>query len=303
MIWFCDCISERVWAEAEVDALSAATAIIGSAIHQEEMRCELVAGKEQYESMYSLMRHLCDTVPDMLWAKDQNGKYIFVNQEAAKRLFGTMDTQEPIRQNMLSFSPNERIHSESGNTQSGQAVFGTDESVINARKPVRFDEMMLLDGKQVFLDIRKVPFIDQKGEMIGVVAVGRDVSEERESEKQLLLERKKYSTIFHQLHIGLISCEINGVIHDINKRAASLLGRSCEDFHGLNIYSLAGVHDTGIIRDFALVHATKMPVRGRGAYTDKKSVTRDLHYSIQPETNDQGKVSGILISIDEHYQE
>ena len=72
-------------------ALQAAAAIVGSAIHQEEMHSDLLAGKENYESLYSMMCQLCDTVPDMLWAKDLQERYIFVNKETSLKILGNQD--------------------------------------------------------------------------------------------------------------------------------------------------------------------------------------------------------------------
>jgi GAF domain-containing protein len=59
----------RTWTGVEIDALLAASAIIGSAIQQDQMRRSLIEAKEKYASMYSLMRRLCDTVPDILGRK------------------------------------------------------------------------------------------------------------------------------------------------------------------------------------------------------------------------------------------
>ena len=56
MVWFCDCLSDRKWAEVELDALGTASAMIGSAIVQERMKVQLTESRQKTESMYSMMR-------------------------------------------------------------------------------------------------------------------------------------------------------------------------------------------------------------------------------------------------------
>ncbi|PKL60600.1 MAG: hypothetical protein CVV33_01850 [Methanomicrobiales archaeon HGW-Methanomicrobiales-4] len=300
MIWFCDCLAEREWAGVEIDALQAAASIIGSALRQDEMRSELLSGKEQYESMYSMMHQLCDTVPDMLWAKDPEGRYIFVNREASVRLLGCSDISVPLGRKESEFiepNPVSNPNMTSENHDGGSLNKG----ITGKLSTGRFDESRMINDQPLHLDIRKVPFYDQNGGLIGTVSVGRDVTADRERERIFTLERKKYSSIFHQVHIGLITCLPCGEVSDINRRAAELLGRGCEEMQGINLYSLSGLGDTGLLRDFSAAQALKEPIHGKSEYVDKKGFLRVLYYGVQPYLDEASHVMEVLITIDEHY--
>ena len=52
--------------------------------------------KEHYKSLYRLIRLMCDNVPDLIWAKDMDRRYIFANKAMCEILLGARDTQEPI---------------------------------------------------------------------------------------------------------------------------------------------------------------------------------------------------------------
>ena len=65
-----------------------------------EQRLETFFGSRQSQrksqELYSLMRLMCDNVPDMIWAKDLNGAFTFVNRAMAAKVLGAADTEEPI---------------------------------------------------------------------------------------------------------------------------------------------------------------------------------------------------------------
>ena len=66
------------------------------------------------------------------------------------------------------------------------------------------DKSVLVDGRPVDLEIRKVPFYDQTGQLIGSVGIGHDVTAEREATKALIIERRRYAGIFHHIHNNIL---------------------------------------------------------------------------------------------------
>lgn len=296
MVMFCDCLTEREWALVEIDALQAAASIIGSAIYQDEMRSELIRAKEQYESMYSMMRHLCDTVPDMLWAQDLEGKFIFVNQKTASVLLETDDTNEPVGKTISdypAFSPVVQYQ----NQICEPPVRDQDcPDTTSARQAI-----ILSGNKEIELEVRSAPFYTTSGELIGTVAAGRDVTEAREAHRTIQKERKRYSSIFESVHIGLISCNPEGIISDMNRRAMDLLGLDTGNTKGLNLYTLHGLGKNEFIKDFTSAIVQKRTIRGKGSFSDRDSGSRFLYYSISPQIGDESEIQGLILSFDEHY--
>jgi PAS domain S-box-containing protein len=52
--------------------------------------------EQKYKSLYTFFRLLSDNNPDLIWAKDIAGKYIFVNKSTCQNLLLAEDTEEPI---------------------------------------------------------------------------------------------------------------------------------------------------------------------------------------------------------------
>jgi len=72
---------------------------------------------------------------------------------------------------------------------------------------------------------------------------------------------------------------------------------------GMNLHSLSGLGDTGLLRDFSAAQALKIPIHGKSEYRDKKENLRVLYYGVQPHLDEASQVMEVLITIDEHYQD
>ncbi len=148
----------------------------------------------RYKSMSSLMRLMCDNVPDLLWAKDLEGKAIFVNKAVCEKLLGAHDTEEPIGKTEYYFA--ERMCKENPDDPNyftfGETCVNSDAAVLSKMRPGRFDECGNVRGRFLVLDVYKAPFVDQNGVLIGTVGCGRDVTAEREAD----VERRRIEEAF-----------------------------------------------------------------------------------------------------------
>jgi PAS domain S-box-containing protein len=148
---------------------------------------KLKESEAKYSAAYALMRLLCDNVPDMIWAKDLDGRYIFTNEAICRDLLNAVDTLEPIGKNDLFFADRERKgHPDNLNWHTfGEVCGDTDLRTIEAGMPQQFDEYGNVQGRFLFLDVRKAPLFDEKGKMIGTVGTARDVTIAKALEKKL----------------------------------------------------------------------------------------------------------------------
>lgn len=72
-----------------------------------------------------------------------------------------------------------------------------DRRVLSSREPVTSDEEVYLGGRRRYLQISKVPFLDDGGEPSGIVSVTRDVTE-------LVEQRQKKERAIHQMVAALV---------------------------------------------------------------------------------------------------
>ncbi|NLW76285.1 MAG: response regulator [Methanomicrobiales archaeon] len=213
---FADYLGDRNWTGVEIDALQAAAAMIGSAIQQDRMKKSLLSAKEEYASMYALMRRLCDTVPDVLWAKDNEGSFIFVNK-AGSDFLDARDTTEPVGKKEEDFPCGVIYHPREDND--ADASFCDLKERISVRTRTGLTEF----------DIITVPFVNNEGSQIGSVTLGRDITSYCQIEKALRRSQHRYENIIEAINIGVILVDKEGIIREINPCAQELLDIPKED--------------------------------------------------------------------------
>ncbi len=119
---------------------------------------------------------LIEALPDAVFFKDVRGRHLFVNDACAKlaglgkeKMLGKTDKQllPPDLAEQCALS---------------------DKEAMNLRKPVRFEESMTdAEGKKTFLETIKVPFLDKRGDVAGLVGVSRDITERKQAEREARL--------------------------------------------------------------------------------------------------------------------
>ncbi|MDD2567463.1 MAG: PAS domain-containing sensor histidine kinase [Thiovulaceae bacterium] len=134
-----------------------------------------------------LLRLLTRNLPDMLWVKDLDGKYLYANQAICEGLLMAKDTQEPIGKTDIFFAMREReAHKENPDWHTfGELCFNSDLIVIENNKPMKFEEFGNVRGKMLYLEVYKAPFYDKEGKILGTVGAGRDITQLKQSQLDL----------------------------------------------------------------------------------------------------------------------
>ena len=115
----------------------------------------------------SLLRTLIDNMPDQIYVKDTQGRFILGNTAAASCI-GVAAPEDLVGKSDLEFFPGECgqrfFHDEQGLMKSGQAIVDQLEENINQA------------GVRRWFSTTKVPFQDEAGKVIGLVGMSRDVT-------------------------------------------------------------------------------------------------------------------------------
>ena len=146
----------------------------------------LQASEERSNTLYQLIRLMSDNLPDLVWAKDMEGHFIFVNKAMIEKLLIAQDTDEPIGKNDLYFAERQRaLYPDNPVWHTfGELCIDTDLVVHSTQRPERFEEFGNIQGEFLFLDVYKAPFLNELGHMIGTVGIGRDVTHEKKLEQE-----------------------------------------------------------------------------------------------------------------------
>lgn len=158
-----------------------------------EKQKEIQQSEERYRSMSHLFRLMADNMPDMLWAKDLDKKYLFANKVLCNELLKASDTNEPIGKTMEYFLAREQAKKPDDPHwfNFGRNSRNTDDFIMDTGQTGVFDEFGTIDGRFWYMDVRKSPIRDENGKMIGIVGSARDVTQQKKTESELITAKER----------------------------------------------------------------------------------------------------------------
>lgn len=174
------------------------------------------------QELSRMLRLLCDNVPDMIWAKDREKKFLFANKAICEKLLNAKNTDEPIGKTDLYFANREREnHPDNKEWHTfGEICQDSDVITMETGLPGKFNEFGNVQGSYLYLSVHKAPFFDEEGNMIGTVGSGRDITERKIAEQKLVNSEKRYKSIFNMMPTSVWELDLSGVKKVLDSIAA-----------------------------------------------------------------------------------
>lgn len=194
----------------------------------------LEESQQKYKELSIMFRTISDNMSDMLWAKDLYKRFIFANKAVCDKLLKATDVEEPVGKDDMYFVERQRSsHPDNPGWHTfGEICIDSDQVVMTTAKPGQFDEYGNVQGKFLFLDVRKSPLFDANGKMIGTVGSAQDITSEREMSKQLAQSEQQMSTLVSNLP-GMVYRSLDGYdgrMLFVSDGCYSVTGYTREDF-------------------------------------------------------------------------
>jgi PAS domain S-box-containing protein len=205
----------------------------------------LTKSEKRYRDLYRMVRLMCDNVPDLIWAKDLETRFIFANKAICEKLLNAQNTDEPIGKTDMYFAERERNY-HPGNFDwhtFGEICRDSDSVVMKSRKSERFDEFGNVKGQFLYLDVYKAPFWNDEGKMIGTVGCGREVTRERKIEEELKKSEKRYRAIVEDQTEMICRFLPDGTLTFVNNAYCRYFGMKQEDLIGKSFMTLIPEED------------------------------------------------------------
>lgn len=208
---------------------------------RKELKVQLSDSENRYRDLYRTVRLMVNNATDLIWAKDMNDCYTFVNRATCDVLLQARTLDEPIGKNDLFFALRERKnHPEDPNWHTfGELCQASDRIVRESGKPGQFDEFGNINGQFLYLDVHKAPVRDESGKMIGTVGSARDVTRIRmmestreQVEEQLRQSETSYRELFDLAPDAIYVQNPDGVFLDVNQHACDMYGHPKSFFIG-----------------------------------------------------------------------
>jgi len=243
----------------------------------------------------NLLRTVIDNLPDAIYVKDAETRKTLTNKADLNNL-GCGSEAEVLGKTDFDIFPH----------NIAAAFFADDQAVLKTGQPVvnREEKVVRWDGGIRWLLTTKVPWHNAAGKIIGLVGIGRDITDKKLLEEQFLRAQRLES-------IGRLA---TGIAHDLNNILApilistTLLRQKIQDDEGLEMLARVEANakrGADIVRQVLGfgrgLEGQRMPVNPQLLIKDVMHIiTETFSKSIQVETTvapDVGLVSGDLTQL------
>ena len=170
----------------------------------------------QHQQETGTLRTLIDSLPDGIFVKDREGRFIFANRFVAE-LMGVPDPSAIQGKTDRDFYPKEVA----------DALFADERAVMESRqRQVNKEESIKLSGRLRWILTTKVPLVEAGGEVTGLLGITRDITEHHQLEESLERERSLLLTLINSLPDYVYMKDRDGRFLLTNKAQADLVGVS-----------------------------------------------------------------------------
>jgi PAS domain S-box-containing protein len=214
----------------------------------------------------SLLRMLIDNLPDLIYVKDSQSRFVVVNQAQARLLGGTTP-DKVLGKSDFDFFPHELA----------QKYYADEQAILQSGQPLISVEEPTTDiaGHKKWLATTKVPLRDSNGQVMGLVGVGRDITEHKQAEESLRESEEKYRTILENMHEGYFEVDIAGNLTFFNDALCRIHGYPRDELMGMNNREYMDAENAKrVYRAFNEVYRTRRPTPAIGYEILRKDGTR-----------------------------
>ncbi|KQP18316.1 hypothetical protein ASF43_10895 [Pseudorhodoferax sp. Leaf267] len=173
-------------------------------------RRDLAANRRRLEIL-GMLEAITTSSTDLVFAKDLQGRFIFYNAACA-RMFGKSADE------MLGRTVADLIGDEAA-----RRLAPNDEAVLRTLQPLVFEDAIPTPGGIILLEYTKMPLCDAEGRLIGLLTMGRNVTEARRTQQALRDSDAQYRGVVTVLSEGVVVSDAQGCVTSCNPAAERML--------------------------------------------------------------------------------
>ena len=242
--------------------------------------------EEKLGSEHSLLQTLLDAIPDSIYFKDENSRFILVNK--AKASHSHIQPSDMMGKTDYDFLP----------ATDAQKVFEDDQKIMQTGTALinKIEKLTHSDGSEKWLSVTKLPRYNTQGKIIGTMGISREVTEWKIAENQSMRNYELLQTLLDNVPDSIyFKDEWNRFIL-VNKAKASHWNVTPEAMNGKTDYDFlpeaqarkSFEDDLKVIRTGQSIIAEIEKITGNDKSERWVSVTKIPRY------NTEGKIIGTM---------
>ena len=189
----------------------------------------------QTEQEHALMRGVIDSIPDLIFFKTPASVYLGCNK-AFEKYFGVPEDAIIGKTDFDFVDATTAAYSQK-----------RDMEMLDMNLPSLSEEWIIYpDAERVCLEMLRTPYSDVDGKLLGLIGIGRDITERKRLEEEMQIA----SMVYKNTEEGILVTDANNRIVSINPACSRITGYSFEELVGKDprIFS-SGRQDKNFYRD------------------------------------------------------
>jgi PAS domain S-box-containing protein len=172
-----------------------------------------------------LLQALMDNIPDTLYFKDTASRFIRINRAQAQVL-GIKDSEEAIGQTDFDFFTEEHA----------QDAYADEQEIVKSGQPLidKVERIRRADGQFRWVSATKVPIMDEKGRVTGIVGISRDITEYKQAEEEIRRHLERIEALLEVDRAIISTLELTEVLDIILEELARVI-----PYHSAGIFLLS----------------------------------------------------------------
>ncbi len=260
-----------------------------SSISKLELQVELLHRAERalaYEQY--LTRALLNTVPDHIYFKDLQSRFIRISKSQAVR-FGLSDPEEALGKSDFDFFSEEHANQA---YQDEQRIIQTGEPIVGYEEKETWS-----DGSVTWVSTTKMPLLDENGKIMGIVGISREITDRKNSEAEILRLQQLLQNVSDSMPSALIALDATGQVLLWNPAAQALTGCTLQQIAGQSVWQICPM----LTRYQSLFEEVLRTQRVQHRHQDTLAMTDAtlVHHNVDIFPLMSGAVSGAVMRIDD----
>lgn len=204
----------------------------------EEKRAE-----ESLQAQQGLLSHILSNIPHAVFWKDRHSVYLGCNEklleytglEKPSDIIGKTDYELPWTKKESDFY-----------RQCDRQVIETGVPLLNVEEPLH-----QANGRQITLLTSKVPLRDEKDQVVGVLGIFTDITEQKQAHEVLRQSEERFRTLAETVPVAV--CISRGEkVRYVNPALERLTGYSREEMHRMNFWETIHPESQSLVRQRGL---------------------------------------------------
>jgi PAS domain S-box-containing protein len=145
-----------------------------------ERTADLAQANESLANAQRLLEAMLDNIPDRIYLKDTQCRFVQCNRAVAKRV-GLEDPKQIVGKTDFDFYPREKA----------EEFYQDEQRIIRAGEPLlnKIEQVAKPNGEITWSSVSKVPLRDKDGKVVGLVGISRNITEQIRAEEILRQSR------------------------------------------------------------------------------------------------------------------